>query len=454
MPTASDTPRSAARTAGRGSLAQRIAQLTDTDRQVLAHLSQAIGTCHLVASFLDPLPFHYGWLLDPEKSHAERLRLVGSLDDPDELGPERAIAAVLPARNGHPRLELHDGGTAVIPSDVSVEIFERDRLRVHGITVKEIPAAQEALKAAYALDDEELRGLLLLASRYRRAKRQADSRLRELERLGFVEAVAPRRERGRAQLRCLADPDVRGLTETSGVMGRPLRVYNLTPAGLQVAADILGLPADAAPSYKARATKNSRIDHSLAASVLYGHLNALRWAGLIDLVSFETEHQWKQHGASSTTPRSDVIVVAGPVATVRRPELLFELIVETDMGQARKRLPRPGERPSVFLYEDFRSYTDLAKSLEPARRPLRLVQMTPAFAYATPETQGAAHAQLWDAWTSEYEAMPGRSQSELDRLLKFIHLPVPTPVNVALRIERNVAGRAKARKEQEQQAAA
>ncbi len=414
-------------------LAERVATLSATKRQILCHLVYAgTATRYQIAGYLEPT-FYASTVLNPLEQPYEAAIAAGSLDDPSELGADLAIAQVLPAEHEQAVLELHDGRVVVLPNDLEVWQFEQARL-AQGISPAELRAyvlthdrstKVEQLAAQLALDDRQLAGMELLARRYRNVLAgRTKVALLELVRDGFLQRLRLKRERDVARLRALSDPEVRGYTLSAGRRGRPLSAYQLTSIGLEVACDLLGLDPERRPSLKKNAKSLVRADHALAAAALYGYLSAMVWAGQLELVRFEREHQWPYHGGPSTTPCTDIVVEVAPVDCRQRET--YELCVEIDMATTRKRRPRPGDDQSMFLFSDWRSYHDLAASL---RRPLRWCQMVPSFAYTAPATQARHHARFDAEFSAE---IGGRTYA------RFVLLEEPTIRNVALRLYRNV----------------
>jgi len=436
MTATSNTPTSSTRPAKEKrqlALAEKVAKLSATKRQILCHLVYAgTATGFQVGGYVDPIVYAHTVLNPAEQPYLASLE-AGSLDDPDELGDDLAIAAVLKAEDGQAVLELHDGRVVVLPNHLEVWQFEEARL-AHLVSPAELrtyvltqvrSSKIEKLAAELDLDERQLAGMELLALRYRRAKQgRVQEALTELADDGFVKRLVLKRERDVARLRALSDPEVRGHTTSAGRRGRPIAAFQLTALGLDVACDLLGLEPERRPSIKKQSKSLARADHALAAATLYGYLNAMQWAGQLELVRFEREYQWPSHGGKSTTPRTDIVVEVAPVGCRRR--LTYELCVEIDMATTRKRMPRPGDDQSLVLYYDWRSYNDLARSL---KRQLRFVQMVPSFAYTAPATQAKHHA----TFDAEFKAEVGDKAAA-----KFVFMEEPTIRNVALRLYRNV----------------
>jgi hypothetical protein len=457
-------------------LGEKAAGLSQTKRQILAHLHQAgVGTHFQIAGWVDPIiyaPTILNPQLAPELKVYERVMQTGSLDDPDELGADLAIAQVLPAEDGEAILELHDGRVVALPAHVSVHECEQARLRLkvkpeqlRTYVLTQVADKQvETLARELSLDARQLAGIELVARRWRRVyENRVKNALTQLAAEGFIKRLVLKRERGEARLRALADAEVRGPTDSKGERGRPPTLFQLTPQGVDIVVSMSKISPAERQSIKKHSVGLSRADHSLGASVFYGYANAGSWLGLYDIDRFDREHQWqldeltggKKPGkqqlrpVKSALPRSDVLIEVSPVGS--RGKQRFELVVEVDMATTRKRRPRPGDDQSLFLYSDWGNYAELAKR---RGEQMFLIQMVPAFAYTKPETQALTHAALDEEFRSEVgnvcvhcderdakRAKAGRPRKEprtACECLTFIHLENPVPREVWLRLVRNV----------------
>ena len=402
------------------------------------------ATPYLLAGMRDAKAHEWRWLFDPrEKGRFGRIS-QNTKDTPleypiPERGPELSIARVLLV-DGAAAFELHDGSTVRLPTPELCDKIDAERSAL-GLTLLTYVSSHLSKSE---LAPEEIAALELFGVRQEIASRGIEAALRELRKLGFIDEPRHKRVAKRTVARALYSEEVRGpsaalanrtLRKTNGEAvgegGTTIRTVNLSKQAVALAR----LRADdpvRKRSYENYAIQNTRIDHHLPIVVLYVKLLALQACGLGDLIEFEPEWEWD---ATGKAVRTDLMLRLARPEAFGDPDAAVSIAVETDMGSATARDPRPGDKASHLLWSKFDNYQELGRALKrPAGRELRLAFLTPPFAElfegTAPAARGSAQQAVYERWKERLDR-----QREREAFV-FIALGEPTEANLATALEK------------------
>lgn len=420
------------------------AALSENAKDVVDDLDRVWkATPHLLAGMRDPKAHEWRWLFDTrEKGRFDRIAKPTAetpLEYPiPERGPHLSIAHVK-LIDGCAGFELHNGRTVKLPTPELCDKIDADR-RSFGLTLRTYVSA---FIEKWKLAPEEIFALELFGERQEIASRGVEAALRELRRLGLIELLPHKRVAKRTVARALYSEAVRGpsaalanrtLRETNGEAvgqgGTTIRTVNLSKQAVAVARALAEDPRKR--SYENYVIQNTRLDHHFPIVVLYVKLLALQACGLGDLLEFAPEWEWD---ATGKAVRTDLVLRLARPEAEGDPDASVVVAVETDMGSAAARDPRPGDKASHLLWSKFDNYQELGRALKlPAGREVRMAFLTPPFAElfdgTGPAARGVQQQAVYGRWTERLAR-----QKEREAFV-FVSLAKPTESNLASELEK------------------
>lgn len=401
------------------------------------------ATSHLLAGIRDPKAHEWLWLFDTREPKFGRIVEISKqrlIEYPiAERGPDLSIAHIS-LTDGCAAFELHDGRTVRLPAPELCDELDADRAS-QGLALLTYLAGD---LSKWKLAPEELAALELFARRQEMARKATESELRELREASLIDEPKHKRVAKRTVARALYSEAVRGPSaalanrthrKTSGQAvgegGTTVRTVNISKQGAPVARYRREVNRRKR-TYDNYAISNTRVDHHLPAVVLYVKLCALQSVGLCDIVEFEPEFEWE---ATGRTVRTDLLLRLARPEAMGDPDASVVVAVETDMGSAAARDPRPEDKKSHVLWFKFENYQALGRQLAlPAGRELRMAFLTPPYAElfqgTAPADRGAHQRAVYERW---HQRLARRKEQET---FAFVPLAEPNESNLASALEK------------------